>query len=155
MTDAASLPIQRPTVLAGLGLPAQAMTGGGRRWFISRASRYYSGTLHRLKGGRQKRRDETLCIEPEPVVHDAAIGGDHNEPGGSAGAICLHDRGHSVCRSQVSDGMTKGNTQSISSLIFPQTIEGVDFRTLEHGLDGCEANSLIAKFFGECHEAEK
>jgi hypothetical protein len=51
--------------------------------------------------------------------------------------------------------MPKGNTQSISSLIFPQTIEGVDFRTLEHGLDGCQANSLIAKFLGKCHECGK
>src|SRR5215813_1161821 len=51
--------------------------------------------------------------------------------------------------------MPKGNTQSISLLICPQTIEGVDFRTLEHGLDGCQANSLITKFLGKCHECGK
>src|SRR5262245_8931531 len=51
--------------------------------------------------------------------------------------------------------MPKGYTQSISSLIFPHSIEGVDFRTLEHGLDGCQANSLIAKFLGKGHECGK
>jgi hypothetical protein len=51
--------------------------------------------------------------------------------------------------------MPKGNMQSISSLIFPQTVEGVDVRTLEHSLDGCQANSLIAKFPGKYHECGK
>ena len=51
--------------------------------------------------------------------------------------------------------MPKGNTQSISSLILPQTIEGVDFRTLDHGLDGCKANSLIAEVLGKGHECGK
>lgn len=50
--------------------------------------------------------------------------------------------------------MPKGNTQSISSLIFQQTIEGVDLRTLEHGLDGCQVNALIAKLLDKLGAAQ-
>ncbi|MEA3264652.1 MAG: hypothetical protein U9R07_14335 [Pseudomonadota bacterium] len=51
--------------------------------------------------------------------------------------------------------MTKWKTQSISALVFPQTIEGIDFRTLEHSLYRRQANSLIAKFLGKGHECGK
>ncbi|GGE48332.1 hypothetical protein GCM10007276_26900 [Agaricicola taiwanensis] len=47
-------------------------------------------------GDRQKCLDEALRVEPKAIVHDAAIGRDHNEPGGSAGAVCLHYRRHGV-----------------------------------------------------------
>jgi len=40
-------------------------------------------------------------------------------------------------------------------LIFPQTVEGVDVRALEHGLDGCHADALIAKSLGKPHERGK
>jgi transposase len=51
-----------------------------------------------LSGGeRPKCVDEAFRVEPKPVVHDAAIGRDHHEPGGSAGAVCLHYRRHGVC----------------------------------------------------------
>jgi hypothetical protein len=40
-------------------------------------------------------------------------------------------------------------------LIFPQAIEGVDFGTLEYGLDGRQADALIAKCLGERHECGK
>ncbi|GGE48318.1 hypothetical protein GCM10007276_26890 [Agaricicola taiwanensis] len=34
-------------------------------------------------------------------------------------------------------------------------IEGIDLRALEYGLDGCQANTFIAKILGKRHECGK
>ena len=104
---------------------------------------------------RPKCLNEAIRRKQKAVIHDAAIGRDDDEPGRSAGAICPHDGGHGVCRGRICDCMSKGNTQPVSSLICPQAIEGVDFGTFEHSLDGRQADILISKFLGEGHEGGK
>jgi len=64
----------------------------------------------------------------------------------------VHAAGEYRYYCRISDGVSEGNAQHVSPLIFPQTVEGVDVRPLEHGLDACQADALIAKFPGNCHE---
>ena len=104
---------------------------------------------------RQERPDKPIRCKEKPVVQDVAIGSDDDEPRSSAGTVGPHDCGHSAYWGQVSNRMPEGNMQSISSLIFPQTIEGVDLRTFEHGLNGRQANVPIAQFIRKCHEHRK
>ncbi len=109
------------------------------RWAAAASRLFLSGSE------RPKFLDESLRVELKPVIHDATIGCDHHKPWGSAGPVGLHDCWRSVylarARARARDSTTKWKTQSISALVFPQTIEGIDFRTLEHSLYRREAGA--------------
>lgn len=62
-----------------------------------------------LSGGeRPKYLDEALCVEPKPIIYDAAIGRDYDEPRRTAGAVCLHDRGHAPVEAGSATACPKG-----------------------------------------------